>query len=216
AAALLGLLAGAHCVSMCGPLVLAVSAGARTRTWRSRLLHVATYHTGRVTTYGLLGLAAGLAGQAMAFAGFGRMLALVAGALLIAAGLMPGLARLQPSWTTRWIGLAARLSGAARALRDGHPIAAPFAAGMVNGLLPCGMVYAALAAALAAGSPERAVWTMAAFGVGTTPALAGLALTAGQLPRSWRQPLTRLAPAGLVLTGVLLVVRGLGSVHGMH
>ncbi len=216
AAALLGLLTGAHCVSMCGPLVLAVSAGARTRTWQSRLLHAAIYHAGRVTTYVVLGLAAGLVGQMMVFAGFGRVLALAAGALLIVAGLIPGLTRLSPSWAARWIGVAARAAGAARSLRDGHPVAAPFAAGMANGLLPCGMVYAALAAAVAAGSLERAAWTMAAFGAGTTPALAGLTLTAGQIPLVWRRPLSRLAPAGLVFAGVLLVVRGLGSPHGMH
>ncbi|HEX7088399.1 MAG TPA: sulfite exporter TauE/SafE family protein [Vicinamibacterales bacterium] len=215
AALLLGLLTGAHCVSMCGPLVLAVSAGARTRTWRSQLAHAATYHAGRVTTYVLLGLVAGLVGQMMVFAGLGRVLALAAGAVLIAAGLIPGLARLSPSWASRWVGVAARAAGAARSLRDGHPIAAPFAAGLANGLLPCGMVYAALAAAVAAGSLERAAWTMAAFGVGTTPALAGLTLTAGQIPAGWRGPLTRLAPAGLVVAGVLLVVRGLGRAHGM-
>lgn len=215
AALLLGLLTGAHCVSMCGPLVLAVSAGARTRTWRSQLAHAATYHAGRVTTYVLLGLVAGLVGQMMVFAGLGRVLALAAGAVLIAAGLIPGLARLSPSWASRWVGVAARAAGAARSLRDGHPIAAPFAAGLANGLLPCGMVYAALAAAVAAGSLERAAWTMAAFGLGTTPALAGLTLTAGQIPAGWRRPLTRLAPAGLVVAGVLLVVRGLGRAHGM-
>ena len=215
AAALLGLLAGAHCVSMCGPLVLAVSAGARTRAAHVRMLHALAYHAGRVTTYAVLGLAAGLAGSVLTFAGFGRVVAVAAGALLVAAGIVPGLARLAPSWTGRWIGVAARAAGAARALQARHPVAGPFAAGMANGLLPCGMVHAALAAALAAGSLDRAVWTMAAFGAGTTPALVGLALTAEQVPYSWRRRLSRLAPAGLVAMGVLLLVRGFGTPHGM-
>jgi sulfite exporter TauE/SafE len=215
AAALLGLLASAHCMSMCGPLVLAVSAGARTRGCHAQLRHALTYHAGRLTTYAVLGMAAGLAGNAMSFAGLGRVVALAAGTLLVAAGVVPGFARLAPLWAGRWIGVAAWAAGAARTLQARHPVAGPFAAGMANGLLPCGMVYAALAAALAAGSLDRAVWTMAAFGAGTAPALVGVALTAERVPYSWRRPLSRLAPAGLVVVGVLLLVRGFATPHGM-
>jgi uncharacterized protein len=207
AGALLGLLGSAHCLAMCGPLVLAVGTPARDQRLAMRLVRVGSYQTGRVGTYALLGLVAGAAGSLMAFAGLGRVLALSGGVLLIAAGLAPPMARRPPSWIGPWMGIVARATAAARGWHADHPIAGPIAAGMANGLLPCGMVYAALATALAAGTFEKAIWTMMAFGAGTVPALAAMSLTAAQLPPRWRRRLSRAAPVALVMVGILLLVR---------
>ena len=209
AGALLGLLGSGHCVAMCGPLILAVGTPAREQPLPARLVRVGSYHAGRVSTYAMLGVVAGAAGSLMALAGLGRVLALGAGMLLIVAGLGPALLRRWPAWTGPWMGVVARAGAAARGWQASHPITGPFAAGLANGLLPCGMVYAALATALAAGTIEQAIWTMAAFGAGTVPALAGLSLGAAQISPDWRRWLSRAAPIGLALVGVLLLVRGL-------
>lgn len=213
AGALLGLLGSGHCVGMCGPLVLAVGLPARGASAGVRLVHVVTYHMGRIATYALLGLVAGAAGSAIALAGLGRVLAVAGGVLLVAAALGPGLLRRQYSWTGAWIGAAARAGALARGWQAGHPLAGRFGAGLANGLLPCGLVYAALATALASGSVGGAVLTMTAFGAGTVPALAALSLSAAHLSIEWRRRLSRVAPIGLAIVGVLLIVRGLTPPH---
>jgi hypothetical protein len=209
AGALLGLLGSAHCIGMCGPLVLSLGAPRHDVRLAVRLAQVGIYHLGRIATYALLGVAAGLAGGLFAMAGLGRTLAVAGGALLVAAALAPALVRRSPSLAGPWIPVAARAGAAARRWQHGHPFPGRFAAGLANGLLPCGMVYAALAAALAAGSVAEAALTMTAFGAGTTPALAVLSLSAAQIPIAWRRRVSRAAPAGLAIVGLLLIVRGM-------
>lgn len=207
-AALLGLLGSAHCLAMCGPLILAVSAPRHGNPAR-RLLQVGTYHAGRVAMYALLGVVVGIAGSALAVAGIGRLVAVVAGLCLLVAATGTAIARRWPSWTGPWISVAAHAAAAARVWQARHPVTGPFAAGLANGLLPCSMVYAALAVAVTASSIGQAAWTMAAFGAGTVPALAGLSAGAGHITPAWRRRLAGAAPAGLALVGLLLVARGL-------
>lgn len=214
AAALLGLLGSAHCLAMCGPLILAVGVPRHGSPAR-RLFHVGTYHAGRLAMYALVGGVVGIAGSALAMAGIARLVAVVAGLCLLAAGAGPTLARRWPSWSGPWISVAARAGAAARAWQARHWVAGPFVAGLANGLLPCSMVYAALAVAITANSIGQAAWTMAAFGAGTVPALAGLSAGAGHISPAWRRRLAGVAPAGLALAGLLLVARGLAPARGL-
>ena len=81
--------------------------------------------------------------------------------------------------------------------------------GMVNGLLPCGLVYAAAALAATAGGPWAGMGSMALFGLGTVPVMLGLGLGGRALPVAWRIKLSALTPASLAVVGVLLVLRGM-------
>jgi hypothetical protein len=83
-------------------------------------------------------------------------------------------------------------------------------AGVLNGLLPCGFVYAALATALTAGDLVESMTFMAAFGAGTGPAMLGVSLVGRVASAAWRARLQRLVPYGLAFVGLLLIVRGLG------
>jgi hypothetical protein len=177
---------------MCGPLLLAVGTPDRRVGLSRRLFAVGSYHAGRVTTYAVLGTAAGAAGSVFTLAGLGRPLAVGVGLLLLAAALGPVVAR-PARWTSSWIGVAVSAG----------------AAGLANGLLPCGMVYAALSTALAAGTPGQAALTMTAFGLGTVPALAGLSFGVAHLPSAWRHRWAHAAPVALALVGVLMLGRGL-------
>jgi hypothetical protein len=219
----LGLAASLHCGAMCGPLVVAlhggVSAGGRggaaprARGW---WMPVFLHHTGRALSYGLLGLAAGLMGRTLVTGGFGRALSLLAGGLLLmmAAGLAAPFAnRLARGIGGRvgraigWVRGGGRSSGGWRAL----------AIGALNALLPCGLVYAALAAAVAIGTLGSAAAFMILFGVGTTPVLLGLGRSARFLPTGlFGRRLLR--PVALALVGLLLVWRGIAgpAVHGSH
>lgn len=208
---LLGLLSSLHCVTMCGPLVLTLGTPSTARTIAGRVAHIGWYHTGRITTYAALGSIAGLAGSLFALAGAGRALAIAAGALLIIASLTPALAARWQFGLGPWLGMISRAGAAARRWTRSHPVLGPVSAGMVNGLLPCGMVYAALTAALAAGSINHAVLTMAAFGAGTVPALAAVSLTAARISPAWRHRLAHVAPVCVALVGALLIMRGVAG-----
>jgi len=203
AAALLGALAlglagSVHCAAMCGPLVALM----QPRGWRG----AAAYHGGRIVIYAALGAAAGVVGQGLANFGVGRGVAFVAAAMLLGQAL--ALSRRPDGGTrasrriTAWVG---HISAWLRARRA----RAPFVFGVVNGLLPCGLVYAALTASVGIAGPLESALTMTAFGVGTTPLLIIAARSAGALARRFPIAARRLAPAALVVLALLLIGRGL-------
>lgn len=198
----LGLLGSAHCVAMCGPLHLAVGqGGAPVRT--TVLLNM-----GRVTTYMAIGALFGLFGRGLGLAGIQRFVAIALAVLMLAVLVVPALsARLHRPWVpAAWV--AHLRSAVARRLRRSSA-SAVFLTGLFNGLLPCGMVYVAVAGALAQEGPMDGALFMAAFGVGTWPALVAVRLAGVSLGARFRARLTRWAPAGYALMAALLLVRGL-------
>ncbi|MEM6782199.1 MAG: sulfite exporter TauE/SafE family protein [Bacteroidota bacterium] len=202
-----GFVGSVHCVGMCGPLALALPGAAvtRVRFFAGRLL----YNLGRATTYAALGALLGALGAVVAFAGWQRWLAFGLGVTLVVLALVPvarrTLGRFEGT-TARWLGpLLARVGPLYQ--RGGLP--ALFAVGLLNGLLPCGFVYAALATAIASGSIAGGASFMAAFGLGTLPAMFALSVAGRRMSARWRTRLARWAPLGLAVVGVLLILRGL-------
>jgi sulfite exporter TauE/SafE len=209
-ALLLGLLGSLHCVAMCGPLAwaLPLRAGAgRVRRAAARLEH----QLGRATTYAALGFGAGAVGQGLRLAGLQRALSLGAAAVVLAhlarrLGWLPGrLAHAGPAAVAERWGL--RLHGvlAPRLRVPGSP----WWFGMLNGLLPCGLVGIALATAAATGSAWRGAATMAVFGLGTLPLMWLAAVAGGALAARLGGRLQRWAPLALAVLALLLLARGL-------
>lgn len=207
AALLMGAAGSAHCVGMCGPIAMAVPAmgpGKRER-WASTLL----LNGGRLVSYVALGLAFGSFGQGLRLAGLQRWVSLAAGLLLLLAVLVPGLLE-------RWGAqgklalLIGRLRGRlAKHLRRTAPEAI-FLTGLLNGLLPCGLVYAAALGAAATGSALLGALFMALFALGTWPALIALRMGSAALSPGLRSWLRRSAPAVVTCMAVLLIIRGSG------
>ena len=210
---LLGLAGSGHCVAMCGPLVLAFGRRGDVSARRS-LQHTLTYHGGRLTTYVLVGLVAGLAGQAVATLGFERLLAVSLGsALIVSAAMGAGHTALGQ---TVWSAVGVRWSVRAGAWSRRHTVAGPALMGAANGLLPCGLLYAAFVAAAALGHVRDALLFIGGFGLGTMPALAALTSLATRLPPRLRPRIARAAPLILASIGALLIARGLIERHGRH
>lgn len=194
---LLGAAGSLHCVGMCGPLVLAIPARG-VGAW-------ALYHLARATSYAMLGAVLALLGAGVALAGWQQGLSVALGLGLLAAVLLgshaprvPGLRQLHE--------LVAR--ALQRLLRGGGGLLAMAGLGFANGLLPCGLSFAALVGASATAEPVAGAAFMFAFGLGTAPLL--LVLTSvGRLPqvRRWASGAARWAAVAVAL---LLVVRGLG------
>lgn len=205
AAFFLGLAGSLHCAAMCGPLLLAVNV-ARGKNSGNGVLHNFAYHGGRIATYGLLGAASGLIGAAIVFAGLQRWISIAAGSLILLA--------LLTSYRMQWGGIPGKLVAAAktrfgRLLRN-QTLGAAAMLGCLNGLLPCGLVYVACAAAATAGSVGGGIVTMLVFGLGTAPMLLTIGL-GGKMFR-WGNPLglRRIVLICATTAGVLLIVRGLG------
>lgn len=202
---LLALAGSGHCLGMCGPLALL----AHTRVHRGLARYALLHHAGRVGTYLLLGGMAGATGGIIAAAGFRSLLAVAAGVALLANALgMSGLMTRSrwPVHLSRW--MTARVSAAMATVRR-HEAGGSLALGALNGLLPCGLLYAALAAAAGLGDARAALTFVAGFGLGSLPVFAGLTLSA-RAAAPWVPPgLRRAAPVALALVGLLLLARGL-------
>lgn len=214
AGAALGLAGSVHCAGMCGPLLLAVHRGVpRAQMVRRMLL----YHGARVLMYALLGIAAGYAAHALSFGILGRVVAAAAGALLIVAATGSIINRFGAPVSRAWASAVVRLAGQAAVLTRNHPRLGYVVLGAINGLLPCGLVYAAVAGAAASGSVAAAVTFMTGFGAGTVPLLLAVTLSATAVPARVRRRLRFVAPALMAAAGVLLIVRAFAPVDsGMH
>jgi len=199
----LGLLGSLHCAAMCGPLLLAlpVAAGGAGRFIAGRLV----YQFGRVLTYALLGVFAGLVGQSVFLAGFQRRLSLALGvAVLVGFFVSKKIAVSAP--VVRLVLALKNLMAVQLRRRDFRSLAL---LGMLNGLLPCGLVYAALANAATAKNIPLAVAQMTVFGLGTLPMMLAIGLSGRMFPPAVRLKLRAAIPLGICLLAALLILRGL-------
>jgi len=199
AAALAGLVGSPHCMGMCGGFAAACGSG------KDRGI---AWHAGRLTTYMVLGALAGSVGAAIP--GPAWIPATVSAALLIWFAL--ALAGVVPEPRFRIPGLVRLSTGSASRSGTGGRLLF----GMANGLLPCGLVYAALAVPVASGSAWVGALSMLAFGLGTVPAL--VAMTLGFRTVMLRDlRLRRLFAAGVLLAGLVSIGLRQGATgHGHH
>lgn len=205
-----GLLGSAHCVGMCGGFALTL--GSAAATWRANLVRQCVFGCGRVFTYSALGAAAGFGGRKLVltatWTNAQAWLAVVAGVLLLWQGLTAtGLVRLRrrPIAAKPAACLGPGLLGTL--LRTRGPTAA-LAAGVVTGLLPCGLVYAFLALAAGSGAMERGLLVMTCFGLGTLPLLTLVGLGTSLVGLAVRQRMLQAAAWCVVLTGAVSLARG--------
>jgi sulfite exporter TauE/SafE len=206
---LFGLLGSFHCVGMCGAIALALPGRAEASPLGyagGRLL----YNLGRVTTYATLGAGAGLVGHGLRLAGLQQSLSIASGVLIL---LLVAVPERYSSRVAGWLGLNAPLDWVKTTLGRLFQQAswpALYATGVLNGLLPCGLVYLALAGALSAPGVAGAATYMACFGLGTLPLMLGLSLSGQLVPLVWRGRMRRAVPYAASLLALLFIVRGLG------
>ena len=200
----MGFFGSLHCAAMCGPLVLAlpVSGGSAWRNLANRLI----YQIGRILTYGALGLLLGLLGNSIAVKGWQQGISIATGTLLLGMGLFhffsgyfPGLVRKQQQMmqpVIRQMGYWLYRPGGS------------LFAGALNGLLPCGMVYMALAAALNADSVLGGGIFMVSFGLGTLPMMTVVSLAGSFIKSRIRFNMVKWLPTMLLLMGGWFLLRG--------
>ena len=203
---ILGLTSNLHCIGMCGPIAMAIPVK------RSSNLSILScslqYNFGRIITYAILGLIVGSIGLTINTIGVLQWLSIAAGVGLILF-----------AWRKYFLNLfSGRLpsfkiqsflnKGLGRVLKSKSPFRL-FLLGNINGLLPCGMVFAALLNAILTGDFLYSGLAMVAFGVGTLPAMIAVTFVANKISGSARQKMNRAVPYLLTLVGLLIVLRGM-------
>jgi sulfite exporter TauE/SafE len=206
AAISLGFLGSFHCVGMCGPIALAIPVN-RTSVF-SVISGSIVYNGGRILTYAVIGLLAGLIGQGFAFAGMQNILSISMGILILAFLLIPGMSRigLGKSFILRFV---ERLKSKFRTLFGIYTTRALFFIGLMNGLLPCGLVYMGLTGSVATGNAINGALFMAGFGLGTFPAMLSVTLLGDRISVSFREKIRKAVPVFIGIMAVMLILRGM-------
>ena len=219
---LIGLFGSLHCLGMCGPLVIAYSLHIKTpepraivlnpSPWARGFSHHLAYHFGRLTTYGILGaLAAGLVN----IAGFNLFLNFRGGAILVG-GLLIILMGLMFLKVIPLSGTLARFSLAPSSLWDRWlpplfqspgPIS-KIGLGLAGGLLPCCLSGSMLIKAATTENMAQGFMTMAAFGLGTVPALLAAGISASLLTLRTKIIGERIAALSVIAMGLMLIFQG--------
>ncbi len=201
----IGLLGSFHCIGMCGPVVMALPLNIAEK--RQVLFQSLLYHLGRITTYSLMGLFMGMMGWGIVIAGYQKIFSVTLGVVLIASVLFSlSFEKMfyNIHWVRRYLNLLKNRLGKLLRIKSNS---SAFKVGLLNGLLPCGLVYIALASSVAVGGILEGGLYMAAFGSGTLPMMIGV-MAIGNIHRHYFSRLQKLIPVGLVFFGALLIYRG--------
>ncbi len=202
----LGLFGSLHCLGMCGPIAMTLPLTAREK--QSVVLQSLMYNLGRVGSYTLLGLAMGLMGWGILIAGYQKSISIILGVVLVLSAfftvsLENGLLRI-PALRHWYNTVKNKLSSLLNSKANGSA----FQVGLANGLLPCGMVYIALAGALTSGGTMQGTFYMTLFGLGTLPMMMGVMLVS-RFNRQFFLKLRKFIPLVMLIFGLLLIKRGL-------
>jgi sulfite exporter TauE/SafE len=202
---LFGLIGSLHCAGMCGPIALNLPL--RGRTFAERLLSGILYNLGRTFMYGIMGAIFGYIGQGLMMLGFQRWVSIAMGILLIISVLAPFVfKKIHFKQFDLFTGF---IRTAIQKLFTLHSYKGLFMIGMLNSLLPCGLVYMAIIGAIASGNVYYGSLYLIFFGLGTLPLMLAISLIGNAITISLRNRINKFIPYLVVLIGLLFILRGL-------
>lgn len=206
---ILGLVSSLHCVGMCGPIAIMIpnAIDGHDAAISRRIRNILLYNGGRTLTYMVYGAVFGLIGKSFSWFGWQQQISIALGVLIMIGLLITLFSKQKNNYF---------LNPVFSKIRNGFSIllgkknaSSLFGIGLLNGLLPCGMVYLALAGATASGTSVDGAVFMGLFGLGTIPAMASLSFFGSILKPSVRQYTRKLFPAMMFFMAILLIVRGM-------
>ena len=208
AAITLCLLGSFHCVGMCGPIALAIPLN--NQSWLTKTMGAALYNIGRAFTYTIMGALFGLVSEGFAMAGFQKWVSILMGAIMVLSVIFPSLYKNRFDFDKKAFSIVGKLKLRLGNLLRKKTFGSLFFIGILNGLLPCGLVYMAIAGALATGSSFSGAAFMFIFGIGTLPMLFIISILGNSISLKLRKKMTKLIPVVVMFIGVLFILRGLG------
>ncbi len=203
----IGLIGSAHCIGMCGPIAVALPL--KNHNWFSKISGGILYNLGRTFTYGIMGLLFGLLGQGIHMVGFQQWASILLGIALIVSVLFPYFFKQKLSLSNMVSGYAGRLINNLRSLFSQRSYPSLLLIGLLNGLLPCGLVYVAIAGAINTSTILSGALFMILFGLGTIPMMLIVSVTGNAISTGLRNKLRKVVPYFIVLLGVLFILRGM-------
>ena len=201
---LIGLFGSLHCVGMCGPLAFALQD--KTESKWIMAFQKLTYNLGRAFTYAFLGLLIGLIGKQLWLAGLQQGISILSGVIIILVTLprLLPLFNYQIPFNNPIQNTINKLLSKAISHKSGH-----FLVGILNGFLPCGFVYLALATAVSTNSVLQSALFMFFFGLGTIPLMLTAMLGINFAKPTFRRQINKVLPVLTILLGCWFILRGL-------
>jgi sulfite exporter TauE/SafE len=207
-ALLFGLISSLHCIGMCGPIAMMLPVS-RTNP-AEKVLQILLYHAGRITSYAFLGFLFGLLGRGLYLAGIQQNISIGVGILMITIAIVPEKQFAKYNFSRPIYTIISKVkSGLGSQFKRKTPDAL-FTIGLFNGLLPCGLVYAALFGAIAMQNVGLSTLYMVVYGAGTIPLMSAVVYIANFLSFPFRGKLQKIVPIITVVIGLLFVLRGMG------
>jgi len=207
-ALLLGLMGSLHCVGMCGPIAFMLPVDRKNPVKKAG--QITLYHIGRLLSYGLIGLVFGLLGKGLYVFGMQQKLSMAMGVLMIFLVLIPAKTFAKYNFSKPVYKIISRVkSRLGQELKKKTPDTF-LTIGVLNGFLPCGLVYMALFAAIAMGDVGKGSLYMILFGLGTIPLMTSAVYFSGFLKGGAKKRIQKLIPVFVVVMGILFILRGLG------
>lgn len=202
-----GLVGSLHCIGMCGPIAIALPLG--NKGLFLRIIGGIVYNIGRILTYALLGAIFGLLGQGIEMAGFQQWASILLGSAMILSIIAPAIFRGKIKLEQFFFGYAGKLIGSFRKLFAVSSIPSLFLIGLLNGLLPCGLVYVAIAGAINTNELFNGVIYMIIFGLGTIPIMLAIPLLGNLIGNAFRKKYGKIVSIFIVILGIIFILRGL-------
>ena len=203
-----GLISSLHCIGMCGPIAMMLPVDRNNQA--KKATQVITYHLGRITAYSILGLFFGILGRGLFLAGFQQKLSIVLGVLMILMVLLPKNVFATYNFSKPVFNLISKVKSGLGAQFKKKTYGSLFTIGLLNGFLPCGLVYVALFGAIAMQNIALGISYMVLYGLGTIPMMSAVVYASSLITMPLRNAMQKIIPVVAVGIGTLFILRGLG------
>jgi sulfite exporter TauE/SafE len=203
-----GLISSLHCIGMCGPIAMMLPIDRDNSA--KKVTQILTYHIGRLTAYAMIGFLFGLLGKGLFLAGIQQELSLFIGIMMILIIAIPERTFAKYNFSKPLYRIISYVKTALGSQFKKRSYSSLFTIGLLNGFLPCGLVYVALFGAIAMQSVSLGVFYMILFGLGTVPMMSSVVYVNSFLTISFRSKIQKAIPYVAILIGILFIFRGLG------
>jgi sulfite exporter TauE/SafE len=193
---------------MCGPIAMMLPVDRNNPS--KKVTQIMTYHLGRLTAYGTIGFIFGMVGKGFFMAGIQQKLSIVLGVIMIIAIVIPEKEFARYNFSKPIFKVITAIKTKLGSQFKNKSYQSLFTIGLLNGFLPCGMVYVALFGAIAMQSASFGVLYMVLFGLGTIPLMSSVVYIHSFLTLSVRNKIQKVIPYVGILIGLLFILRGLG------
>lgn len=203
-----GLISSFHCIGMCGPIAMMLPVDRSNQA--KKVTQIITYHLGRLFAYSTIGFIFGMLGKGFLLAGMQQKMSIFIGIAMILIILIPEKVVANYNFSKPIFKVISKIKTTLGSQFKNKSYKSLFTIGLLNGFLPCGMVYVALFGAIAMQSPTLGILYMVLFGLGTVPMMSSIVYLNSFLTISIRNKIQKAIPYVAVFLGIVFILRGLG------